>query len=179
MLLALLVVGCGGDDGGGSLVFTTSFPLTNVSGMGTSPLQPLLGQTISFEVELAAPTITHDTIDNCRTTVHWSAMPPRTASGATASTVQTEILDRLPDWDAKLELCADAASSSVVLHSDNQGGLAVIVGCLSVPAAAQQRDGAGDPVWSSFEASMCDATVYDQLNGPLFTSSGFTMTVSN
>ncbi|HEY5920550.1 MAG TPA: hypothetical protein VIV11_02715 [Kofleriaceae bacterium] len=174
----LLLIGCGGDSGG-NVVASTSFTLSMMSGMGPSPLDPLYQQTIGFEVEMTAPVIGHSTVEMCRWTTQDSEMPIRTATGATASTVQTQILDMLPAWNVRLALCDPADQSTITLQSDNQAGLAVIVGCLQLPANAMARDGNGDPKWTDFTAAGCQATVYDQLHGRLFTSSEFSMKISN
>jgi len=174
MVLAVLA-GCGGGEPEGNIVASTTMVLGEQTGMGPSPLDGLLGEAIAFEVELVAPVITHETVEACRWTVHATEMPAAAATGPHAAIVQTEILDRLPAWDLRLALCERASDSSVTLHADFEG-LAVIAGCLALPASAQVRDGDGNPRWTEFAGTACDATVYDQLHGRLFSARDFTMT---
>jgi hypothetical protein len=175
MRVALLVlVGCGGAGEQGEVVASTTMVLGEQTGIGPSPLDPLLGQSIGFDVEVANAVIAHATAEGCRWTVNTTEVPVATATGSNAALVQTEILDRLPAWDVKLALCDVAAQSSVTLHADFEG-MAVIAGCLVVPASAQVRDGAGDPRWTDFTGASCQATVYDQLHGRLFTAHDVTM----
>src|SRR5262245_50079330 len=105
-LLLLLLVACGGDEG--NLVASTSFTISEMSGAGPSPLVPLYQQVIGFDVELVAPSTGYDTADPCKVTVEDSEMPVLTATGATAEMVQTNILNLLPVWTAKLALCDPA-----------------------------------------------------------------------
>lgn len=171
-----MLVACGGGSDG-KLVASTTMTLSEMSGMGPSPLDPLYQQQIGFEVEFVAASPGHDTVETCKWSVEDTDMPVLTATGATAATVQSQILDILPVWNARLALCDMADQSTVTVQSDNQGGLAVIVGCLGVPASAQVRDGNGDPKWTSFTATACQATVYDQLHGRLFMAHDFSMTI--
>ena len=127
---------------------------------------------------MTEPVTGHSTVEMCRWTTQDSAMPIRTATGATAATVQTQILDMLPAWNLRLALCDPADQSTVTIQSDNNAGLAVIVGCLELPTSAMARDGNGDPEFSDFTAAGCQATVYDQLHGRLFVSSEFSMKIS-
>jgi hypothetical protein len=172
------LAGCGGDAPAGDVVAATSILLGAQTGMGPSPLDGLLGETIELEVQLVAPVIEHATVEACRWTVHTTEMPVAIASGEHAAIVQTEILDRLPAWDLRLALCDPASDSSVTLHADFEG-LAVVAGCLALPASAQVRDGNGEPRWTDFTASACDATVYDELHGRLFSGRDFTMTFTH
>ncbi len=171
-----LGLGCGGatDEETGDVVASTTMTLGEQTGMGPSPLDVLLGESIGFDVDVAGATVTHETVETCRWTVHTSEMPLATGTGPNAELVQTGILDKLPAWDLKLALCDDASQSSVTLHADFEG-LAVIAGCLELPAAAQVRDDHGDPRWTAFTATSCDATVYDQAHARLFLARGFTM----
>ncbi|HEY4181763.1 MAG TPA: hypothetical protein VGM90_33190 [Kofleriaceae bacterium] len=45
----------------------------------------------------------------------YSIAGPATALGDMASDFQTDVLDMLDEWDAKLELCDDPAQSSMYL----------------------------------------------------------------
>jgi hypothetical protein len=170
-----MLMGCGGD-AGGNMVASTKITLAEQSGMGPSPLDPLLGEAIELEVELAEAAIGYDTVETCKWTVHSSAAPIATATGVHAAIVQTEILDRLPDWNLRLALCDNPDQSTVTLLSDNGAGLAVTAGCLGLPPSAMVHDGDGHPRWTDFSANRCDGSVYDQLHGRLFTGRDFTMT---
>jgi hypothetical protein len=168
------VVGCGGGESDGDIIAATTMVLGEQTGAGPSPLDPLLGRSIAFEVDVAAALITHATVESCRWTVHESDTPVASAMGGDAAFVQAEILDRLPAWDLTLALCEPANQSSVTLHADFEG-LAVIAGCLELPASSQVRDGDGEPRWTDFTGARCEATVYDQLHGRLFTAHEVTM----
>ena len=171
----MLVVGCGGAESmQGDIAVTTTLVIAEQTGMGPSPLDPLLGQSIEFEVTLAAAVVTHETVESCRVTLHTSDMPLETATGANAALVDSDILGRLPAWDLKLALCDPATQSSVTLHADFEG-MAVIAGCLELPASAQVRDDDGEPRWTDFAGASCQATVYDESHGRLFTARDVTM----
>jgi len=172
----VLLAACGSSGPGHDLVVSTSFVVTTLSGAGPSPLDPLDGQVISISVVYDAPTIGHDMANACSSTTYGLAEPPRSAAGASASLVTTAVLDMLPQWDARLELCTTTNSSSVGLMSDNEAGLAIIVGCRDLPASAMHVDAAGTPAWSSFEvSSSCDVTLYDQGHDRLFGGTGTSM----
>lgn len=177
LLYLVAVVGCGSDPAT-DLTVSASFTIASASGAGTSPLDGLVGQAVTFEVVLTAASTGHEDAAGCKRTTTGSSAPEKTASGATAATVQTGILDHLPDWDAKLELCDTAALSSVSLLSDNQAGLAVTLGCRDLPASALAHDGDGNAAWTAFSATTCDGSVYDQLNGRLFTASAITLRIA-
>jgi hypothetical protein len=173
----ILLAACGGDGGDTSRVMAARFTLTEMSGAGPSPIDPVVGQPIDIEVSLVEPMTYSETVDTCRWTTDVVELPPRIARDATAALVQSEILDILPHWEARLALCDIASQSSVRLHSDNDMGLALTIGCITVPASAQLRDGAGNPMWSAFSASGCEAQVYDQAHGRLFTGRDFSLVV--
>ena len=161
---------------GPELVVSTSFVLMESSATGPSPLDPINGRTIAFEVVFDHADVAHMAVSGCHDTILTAHLPSTTATGETAPTVTTEILGILPDWDVTLSLCDVPTESSTTLHADNYAGLGVVIGCLDTPASAIQRDGASDPMWSSFTGSRCDATVYDQLHGDLFNGTNFTIT---
>jgi hypothetical protein len=173
--LLLLLVACGGSEG--DLIASTSFTISEMSGPGpSSPLDPLYQQVIAFDVEFVAPSTGHDMVDTCAVTAQDSEMPVRTATGETAEMVQNNILNILPVWTAKLALCDPADQSTATIESDNNGGLAVIIGCLGLPDSAMVHDGAY-PKWTDFTATKCQATVYDQLHSRLFMGHDFSMTI--
>lgn len=175
VVAALIVVGCGGEPvEQGDLIASTTMILSEQSGVGPSPLDGLLGRSISFEVRIADAVTTHAKVDSCRWTIDATEAPVAIASGADAELVQTGILDRLPAWDLELVLCEPASESSARLHADFEG-LAVIAGCLELPVSAQVRDGDDQPRWTAFTGASCDATIYDQVHDRLFTAHDVTM----
>jgi hypothetical protein len=165
-------VGCGGDY---DLRITSTMTVTPVSGTGTSPLEPLVGQVISFSITFGAPDRAYEPQNNCPTTIY-GRQSATSATGSTATVVQTEMLDHLPYWEALLSVCMPLSGSSVTLRSDNQAGLGVSFGCHDLAPSLLELDGDGHPRWSTFvEMSGCDATIYDQLNGRLYAATDIAM----
>jgi len=177
MLIIWFVASCGASEG--NLVVATSFVLGERSGAGPSQLDVLEGQSIAFEVELADAVIGHESAQACRHTVSTSEMAVTSATGAQANVVETEILEKTIAWDLRLVLCEPTTDSYVALHTEGPGGIAVVAGCATVPASAQQRDDAGDPRFSNFTATGCDGTVYDPGHDRVFMAHGFTMTITH
>ncbi|HSD90929.1 MAG TPA: hypothetical protein VLB44_25570 [Kofleriaceae bacterium] len=175
VLWVVLVAGCGSDP---ELRMSASMTVADGAGSGTSPLDGLIGQTVAFEIDFLSPGTAFEMVDTCHRTSYSTEMPASTSSGATASIVQTEILEHLPAWNARLELCDPASLSSVTLMADNEAGLAVTVGCRDIPLSAQHRDGNGNPAWSTFSSTTCDGQIYDQLHARLFTGAAVTLHVS-
>src|SRR5512140_299617 len=95
---ALVLGGCGGADY--DLRATATMTVTPVSGTGTSPLEPLVGQVISFEVTFGPAQRGYDPDGGCPTTTYGQLDPHLQAMGPTAAIVQPQILDLLPYWDA-------------------------------------------------------------------------------
>lgn len=161
---------------------TTSFQVTSFSGNGPSPLDPLNGQTIDIAVHWdqtqwnngdgRAPQGCADLA------IGWGFdVTTRTARGATASLVQSEILDPLDNWDIMLELCDAADQSSVTLESTIDR-LNLSFGCFGVPASAMKRDAQGNPELTSFTATKCQATILDVSNNRALGNSDFTMQIA-
>jgi len=138
------------------------------SGAGPSPLDPLDGQPLAIAVTFDHPASSYDTPAGCRETALDELQPPRVATGATAALVTTNVLDILPEWDVKLDLCEPSSGSTATLHSDNNMGLGLIFGCSGLPPSALASDSAGHPLFTSFTVTSCSATLYDQANGRLF-----------
>ena len=174
--LAIAGVACGSDPTNPDLTLSTTLTVTEATGNGTSPLEAIVNQPTTFTIDVVAPGIGHDTENTCRWTTLSVAMPTAIASGTNAALVQTEVLDRLPGYDVRLELCDPADLSSASLFADNQAGLGVTIGCKAVPSSAMVKDGHGDPLWTAFTASSCDASIYDQLRGRLYTAHDFSVT---
>ena len=157
---------------------TASMTVTAVSGTGTSPLEPLVGQAISFAITFGAAQRAYEPQNDCATTSYGESMPINGATGSTSALVQSGILDQLPYWEALLSVCDPASGSSVTLRSDNEAGLGVSFGCHDLAPSLLVLDSAGHPTWSTFiETSSCDATIYDQLNGRLYAATGITLRV--
>lgn len=92
--------------------------------------------------------------------------------------MQTEILDYLPEWRARLSVCDVAAQSSLQLASDNFMNTGFTVSCTTVPTAAMQRDGDGNPAWSSFTTSpTCTMQILDADTNRVLEARGFAVTV--
>jgi len=178
ILVAALVYACSSSSGGDKLTVTPTMTVTAVSGSGTSPLEPLVGQQISFDVEFVAPGIGHDPEGGCPTTVYGEMVATKTATGSTASLVQSNILGILPYWEAVLAVCNPTSGSSFVLRSDNSAGLGVNFTCFDLPPDALGINGDGQPRMGTFMTTgRCTATVYDQLNGRLYGGDGLEMKV--
>lgn len=173
----LVLAACGGDDGGGPpLVAKTSFVVSERSGVGPSPLDPIYMQTIDMEVvfhDFAAMRGYEGDTAECKSTVLETFPAERTAFGASASVVQTEVLDKLAFWDVRLQLCT-AGASSIVLHSEI-AELNLAYGCFGIPAAAMVRKD-GYPQLTSFTATQCSATILDVVNNRILSNPDFAIT---
>jgi len=177
-LVAALVYACSSSSGGDKLTVTPTMTVTAVSGSGTSPLEPLVGQQISFEVAFVSPTLGHDPEGGCPTTVYGEMVATKTATGSTAALVQSDILGILPYWEAALEVCNPTSASSFVLRSDNQAGLGLIFTCFDLPPPALGINADGEPRMDTFTTTgRCTATLYDQLNARLYGGDGLEMKV--
>jgi hypothetical protein len=174
LLGALVGLGCGGSDY--DLRVTTTMTVELVSGTGVSPLDPLAGQVITFSITFAPAARGYDPVNGCPTTTYGQMAPAKLAAGATAPTVQTEVLDLLPYWEAVISACDPASGSSATLRSDNEAGLGLIFGCHDLAPSLLVLDAQQHAQWSTFvETTNCDATLYDQLHGRLFAGSNMTM----
>jgi hypothetical protein len=175
----VLVTACGSGASGPDLTISTSFPVTTFVGANPSPLDPLMGQTIAFEV--AWPTAGLDSggdgnPQGCHSTGVFGATE-RAASGATTATtatVTTEILDPLPDWEAVLQLCTTGRSSVTVTTVIDRLNLGMT--CFGLPPSALAMGSNSTPVFTSFTATMCQATILDVINNRTIGNSDFEIT---
>jgi hypothetical protein len=174
----VLLAACGGDDAGSEppLRVSTNFEVTNMSGTGPSPLDPLVGQLIAIAVAFPDVTVSRgyegDTAE-CKSTIVESPTAERLAVGPTADLVQTEILDRLPYWDVRIQLCT-TGKSSITLHSEI-APLNLAFGCFGIPGSAMiRRD--GYPQLTSFIATECSATILDVVNNRVLQNPDFAIT---
>jgi hypothetical protein len=167
-IVALLVAGCG-SDAPGDLVLDAHFELVEVSGSNPSPLADIVGLPIGFSLQFANPTETFETVGGCtrRTTASVDG-PFFVDDGDAKATVTDAFLGILPMWEARLELCDDVSLSSISIFTDNDAGLAVYAGCLTLPAPAIVRDADDQPTWTSFTGARCDGFVNDDLRGRMF-----------
>jgi hypothetical protein len=177
-----LLAGCGGGSGHPSMDVSTQFQVTQFSGNGPSPLDPLQGQTIDVSIHWDQTDFNNgDGSDptGCKTLAigYGFGVTTRTAHGATAQLVQTEILDRLDNWDIVLQLC-DAAGASSVTAESTIDALNLSFGCFGVPASAMRKNAAGYPELTSFTASQCTSTILDVSNNRVLGNDNFTMTIA-
>jgi hypothetical protein len=174
--LLVLLSACGST--GPDLTLTTQFTIAGITGAGMSPLDPLLGQTIDVEVVIDHANANHGDGNDpagCKTTVAYAGNAKRTARGSTSALVQREILDRLPDWDFRLQLCDSASSSFTAVAVINELNLAF--GCNGIPASARARGADGSPELTSFTATQCRATILDVVNNRDLSNADFAMTI--
>ena len=178
ILAAALAYACSSSSSGNKLEVTPTMTVNVVSGSGTSPLEPLVGQQISFEIAFAAPGIGHDPEGGCPTTIYGEMVADKTATGSTAALVQSNILGILPYWEAVLSVCTPTSGSSFVLRSDNEAGLGLNFTCFDLPPAALGINSDGEPRMDTLTTTgRCTATLYDQLNGRLYGGDGLEMKV--
>jgi hypothetical protein len=162
---------------GPPITATTSFAVTEFTGNGPSPLDPLNGQTIAMEIVF--PQIDYargdesDTAD-CISTVISSFPAERTATGDSAALVQSGILDMLQYWDIKLQLCKEYTGSSIMLHSEI-ASLNLSFGCFGIPSSAFVRASDGYPELTSMTASQCSATILDVVNNRVLGNPDFSV----
>ena len=174
--LALLAACGGADDEGPPLSVKTAFVVSEQAGSGQSVLDPLYMHMI--DIEVVCPTINvlrgyqGDTAD-CKSTVIESFPAERTAAGATAQLVQTELLDPLEFWDVRIQLCT-TGKPSITLHSEI-ARLNLAFGCFGIPAAAMVRED-GYPQLTSFTATECSATILDVAVNRVLSNPSFSIT---
>jgi hypothetical protein len=177
VLVAALAYACSSSSND-KLEVTPTMTVTVVSGSGVSPLEPLVGQQISFAVTFAAPSTGHDPEGDCPTTVYGEMVADKVATGSNSPLVQSNVLGILPYWEAVLSVCNPTSGSSFTLRSDNQAGLGLIFTCFDLPPSALGIDSSAEPRMASFMTSgRCDATLYDELNGRLYGGNGLEMNV--
>jgi hypothetical protein len=171
-----LLVACGGSEGGDDLRVTTSFAVTTVTGSGMSSLDALAGQTLDLEVIWdSVETVRGGTEDSAGCHSLYLGFFPRlrTAHGATADLVQREIMDKLDNWQVKLQLCDGGGSTVGVIATIDPLNLGL--GCLDVPSTAQRRDSDGYPRLTSFTATRCSATILDVVNNRVLSNPSFSI----
>ena len=169
----ILVTACGTSASGPDLTVSTSFRITTFVGANPSPLDPLMGQTVAFQV--AWPTAAINSGEGtdpqgCHSTAITGASD-RVASGATSATVNSEILDPLPDWEAVLQLCTTGRSSVTVTAVIDRLNLGMT--CFGLPTSALAKDSNGAPVFTWFTATTCQATILDVINNRTIGNSDF------
>jgi hypothetical protein len=174
--LAFVVIAACGSPVGPDVTVTTQFAVTRMGGNQPSVLDPLVGQVIDVELVLDPVVVGHGDQGTCTASAFAMSEPKRTARGPTAELVQREILDRLIDWDVRLELCDDAAQSTLTLESVIDP-LNLSFGCLGVPASAHVYDSDHYPVLTSFTATACNSIVLDVVFNRDIGGTGFPMTV--
>jgi hypothetical protein len=178
-VLIVAAAGCGGS-GGDDLNLKTSFVVTSVQGTNPSPLDPLGNQTIDLSIGWATVNSNNGAGSDpagCKTMTLYGGAA-RTASGGTATLVQTEILDRLPDWDIRFQLCDAGAGKSSVAIDAAINELNLAFGCFGIPASAQRRGSDGYPRVSSFTATECSATILDVVNAKELSNTSFSLKIT-
>ena len=151
----------------------------NGTGMATSPLAPLIGQTIDVEVTLdEANTYIDDSGDapGCHSRYYEVSTAGRTAFGTAAPTVTTQILDMLPDWYVRMQLC-DTPSQSSLTAVATIDSLNLAYACGTVPPNSQVHASDGYPELLSVVATGCSSTILDVVNNLEIGSGSFTMTI--
>ena len=174
--LATILAACGGGDAP-PLSVTTQFVVTEASGTGPSPLDQLAGQAVAVQIDFDSVGAVRSEDGPCKALVLFTTDAIRTARGASAAIVEREILDLLPSWDVRLELCDNPAQSSFLAES-TINELNLLFGCIGVPTSAAIRDAEGFPLLSSFTATGCSATILDVVNNRVIGNPSFTMTVA-
>ena len=169
----VVVTACSSTPSGPELAISTSFPITTFVGTNPSPLDPLMGQTIAFQVAWPIAAINSGVgadPQGCRSTGLTGASE-RAASGSTSATVTTELLEPLPDWEAVIQLCTTGRSTITVTAVIDRLNLNMT--CFGVPPSALAPDAQGAPVFTSFKATMCQAIILDVVNNRTLGNSDF------
>ena len=172
-IAALAACGTSGPD----VRLTTKFDVTVMTGLGPSTLDALYGQTIDLEITLDdVKHLADDPEPGCKQTTiaPYPAPAGRLARGATAATVKSEILDLLPDWDLRFEVCTGGASSIVADAAINELNLGL--GCAGVPEGALLVGASGYPELTSFTATRCNAVILDVVTNRQIGNPDFEMT---
>jgi hypothetical protein len=162
------------------VTITTSFLADQHGGTGeqTSPLAALENQTITVEVDLDGADVYHiDTSDppGCHSTYIEDSNSIRIATGSAASTVKAQVLDPLPDWYVRVQLCDTTGSNIAAVATID--ALNLQFGCAGVPMGSQLVGGDGYPELVSVEATNCSATILDVVNNLVIGNGNFTMTI--
>jgi hypothetical protein len=165
-----------------SITVTASFVADQSSGTGqaSSPIAPLLNQPIDLEVTIDHPNIYHMDADDpqgCHSTYLEVPVAGRTASGPAAPTVSAQILDPLPDWFVRVELC-DTPASSIVQVVATIDRLNLQYGCATIPMESQVFGSDHYPELVSMTATDCSSTILDVSDNFQIGNTGFTMTIA-
>lgn len=168
-----VLVACS-DGGERSLAIDARFTITQLDGNGPSVLDPLNGQLVTIALTLDAFEVFHAPSAGCRATILAQQDPRRTAGGPQAALVQTEILDKIPSWEVRLELC-EASGSARIRIDASINELNTAIGCASIPASAQVRDPGGEPLLTTFTGGSCSATILDVVQNRVLGASDFTV----
>ncbi|HTL32498.1 MAG TPA: hypothetical protein VL326_05215 [Kofleriaceae bacterium] len=177
LVLIAAMAGCGSDD---AMTVHTSFVVTSVQGSNPSPLDPLANQTIDFTVTWAGvESLSGAGSDpaGCKTTTLYGPTT-RVASGSMATLVQTEILDRLNDWDVRFQLCDAGAGKSSLAVDASINELNTAFGCFGIPASAERRAGDGYPQVTTFTATDCSSTILDVVNVKELSNPSFSLSIT-
>lgn len=175
-LALIAAIGCGDD--GPPLTVAARFVVENRQGIGPSVLDPLYQQTVelyvgfpTFEVARAGDPVA----DDCQSTTILSDATERSARGATAELVETELLGKLTSWELRLLLCKTTTSS--VLLRAGTASLDFSIGCFGIPSEAMVRDGDGFPLVTSFTATLCNGTIQDAVTNRVLGNLNFSMSL--
>jgi hypothetical protein len=179
LVLIAAMAGCGGSDGD-AMTMHTSFVVTSVQGSNPSPLDPLANQTIDITVKWAGVQSLNGAGSDpagCKTMTLYGPAE-RNASGSSAALVQTEILDRLNDWDVRFQLCDAGAGKSSFAVDSSINELNTAFGCFGIPASAQRKGGDGYPQVTTFTATDCSSTILDVVNVKELSNPSFSMSIT-
>jgi hypothetical protein len=175
-LCLLAVAGCG-DDGGDApdLRVSLTVPITSANGTNPSFLSKYVGTSITIEIVMDPASIAQDQSATCGETTAYAIEAVRTATGANAADVTTDLLDKLPAWSLTQEICDDPSTSSVSLVG-TINELNLSFGCGTIPPSAQVRGSDGFPRIDSFTATRCNAIILDVVNAYSLGNTGPTPT---
>jgi hypothetical protein len=176
LVVALAACG-GGGSSGPDLEISTSFPITSFLGSNPSPLDPLMGATISLDIAWPMPESgVGDGTDppSCSSRGFYGPSIDE-ATGASADVVTAQLLDRLPDWDFTLQLCGSGGSSVQIVAVIDALNLAI--GCFGIPPSANAVNADGHPDVTTFTATMCDVTILDVVNNRTLGSQDFSVAI--
>jgi hypothetical protein len=179
LLASLVIAGCSSSPSKPQVQLAATFDVTQFLGKNPSPLDPLQGQTISILVTLENVNVytgvPGSDPQGCKSRAVWDENAVRTASGATADIVNTQILTQLSWWTVNLQICDPASSSSILIASEPDA-LNLAFGCPLPPVGAVEG---GDtyPEFTSFTADHCYATILDVVNDRTLGNPDFPVTI--
>jgi len=176
--LVVFVAACGGGGTSGpDLEISTSFPVTTFLGSNPSPLDPLMGSTISIDIAWPMPEANLGEGNDpagCSSRGFYGPSIDE-ATGASADVVTAQLLDRLPDWDFTLQLCTSGGSSVQIVAVIDALNLAI--GCFGLPPSSNAIATDGHPDVTTFTATMCHATILDVVNNRTLGSDDFMVSI--